>query len=160
MSGKQCRLWSTTTDLFFRIQRVSTVIWSNRTHSEITLDPPLNSPIRCFCLLTESSATLHRICERTAKAMLIQIGFASGMQRQIWTLWKSPFYHDNGQMKYCNLMRLYISCFRIFRHVLELFAPFAPPFPLASKIASTPIFWDIVGIMLIVSTRITLHCAL
>ena len=84
---------------FFRIQRVSTVIWSNRTHSEITLDPPLNSPIRCFCLLTESLDTLHRICERTAKAMLIQIRFASGMRRQIWTFWKSPFYHGNGQMK-------------------------------------------------------------
>ena len=54
----------------------------------------------CFCPLTESSDTLHKICGRAVKVMIEQIGIASGMQRQIWTrFWKSPFYHDKGQMK-------------------------------------------------------------
>ena len=36
-----------------------------------------------FTFLTASSDILHTICERTAKAMLIQTAFASGMRRQI-----------------------------------------------------------------------------
>ena len=62
--------------LSFRIRWVSTVIWLNQTPSEKkrkNLELPFYSPIRCFCFLTESSDTLQRICERTAKAVLEQI---------------------------------------------------------------------------------------
>ena len=32
----------------------------------------------CFCLPTESSDTLHKICGRAVKVMIEQIGIASG----------------------------------------------------------------------------------